>query len=111
MDIWQRSVAIALRLFKIADKATDVKQFRFGEQLRSAALSISNNIAEGSACASSKEFKRFLGIARRSVFECANMVIIINMRSLVSASEKTELSGELDELCRMITAFSRSLRE
>ena len=111
LDTWKRSVALALRLFGIADRATEAKQFRFGEQLRSAALSISNNIAEGSGCASNKEFRRFLDIARRSVFECANMVIIFNMQTFVSANEKTELARELDELCRMITAFSRSLRD
>ena len=47
-------------------------------------MSISNNIAEGSGSNSKKEFRQFLNIARRSTFENANILILWEMRSLIS---------------------------
>jgi len=97
-------------LFDIADALEERKRFRFAEQLRGAALSISNNIAEGSGSTSDREFANFLNIARRSTFECANMVFVFARRNLIVPAQKDELVNQLDETCRMITTFSRTLR-
>lgn len=97
-------------LFDIAD-ALEKKQFiRFAEQLRSAALSISNNITEGSGSTSRCEFHQFLNIARRSVFECANMLLIFQRRGFVSYDRCLEILQRLDILARKITQFQRSLK-
>jgi len=68
--IWQDSIDIADELLDIADEVNNERLFRFSEQLRGAAMSISNNIAEGSGSFSDKDFANFLVIARKSVFEC-----------------------------------------
>jgi four helix bundle protein len=109
LEIWQRSVDIALKLFKITDSLETKKLYRFADQLRGAGLSMSNNIAEGSGSTSKKEFVQFLNIARRSTFENANMIIIFSKEKLISEDVKDEIIQDLDELCRMITAFSRTL--
>jgi four helix bundle protein len=96
-------------LFDVADRLEARKLFRFSEQLRGAALSAPNNIAEGSGSTSDKEFVNFLNIARRSTFESANMVLIFARRNFLEAAEKDTLLQALDELCRMITAFARTL--
>ena len=58
---------------------------------------------------SKKEFTQFLNIARRSTFENASMVLIFAKDKLISEDMKDEIVKDLDELCRMITSFSRSL--
>jgi len=74
LDIWKESIEISDVLFDYADKADDKRHYKFAEQLRSAGMSISNNIAEGSGSFSDKEFANFLNISRRSIFECANIL-------------------------------------
>ncbi len=69
-----------------------------------------NNIAEGSGSTSKKEFAQFLNIARRSTFENASMVLVFAKDNLISEDMKNEIVQDLDELCRMITSFSRSLK-
>ena len=69
LKIWQTSIEIANSLFDIADDLENRKLFRFAEQLRGAAISMPNNIAEGSGSSSKKEFSQFLNFARRSTFE------------------------------------------
>jgi four helix bundle protein len=73
-------------------------------------MSMSNNIAEGSGSTSQKEFHQFLNIARRSTFENANILIVLNRRNLVSSDSLEDLLDWLDHLCRKITNFQKSLK-
>jgi lipopolysaccharide transport system permease protein len=109
LEIWQRAASIANKLSDIADRLQERRLYRFAEQLRAAALSTPNNIAEGSGSTSAREFVHFLNIARRSAFENASMLVIFAQRGLVSADELNSLLPEMDELCRMITAFARTV--
>jgi len=110
LDIWKLSVHICIKLFQVSTKIDDRKMFRVSSQLRSAALSISNNIAEGSGSTSSKDFKAFLNYVHRSVFECANIIYILHYDKIITTTEKAKALEELDKLGRKITTFSRSLK-
>jgi four helix bundle protein len=109
MDIWTESIIISDSLFDYADRADERRYFKFAEQLRSAAMSISNNIAEGSGSFSDKEFANFLNISRRSVYECANILHLFLRRKIISTGEKDMIYNELMILSKMITNFRRSL--
>jgi len=82
LEIWKKSIEVAGNLFDISDDLERKKLYKFAEQLRGAALSISNNIAEGSGSNSKKEFIQFLNIAKRSCFENANMMILFEKKSI-----------------------------
>jgi len=110
LEIWQLAIEVAELLLDVADELEARKLFRFAEQLRGAALSASNNIAEGSGSDSDREFSQFLNIARRSTFENANMMIVFARRGLVSTERRDTVLDRLDLLCRKITAFQRTLR-
>lgn len=109
LEIWKLSVEVGDQLFDIADTLETLKLFRFAEQLRGAGLSISNNIAEGSGSTSNKEFIQFLNYARRSVYECANIVIILHRRRHISEELKTIIFNKPDEVSRKIVNFSKAL--
>jgi four helix bundle protein len=109
LDIWKESINISDVLFDYADNADKKKLFKFGEQLRAAAMSISNNIAEGSGSFSDKEFASFLNIARRSVFECANILHIFERRKIMSSEEKLAVKPKLVMLSKKITNFRKTL--
>ena len=110
LEIWKKAIEIGHKLLDVADHLEKRKLYRFAEQVRGASLSISNNIAEGSGSTSKKDFAHFLNIARRSAFENANMVIVFHNRGLIDKSAHDELLQELDEVCRMITGFSKNLK-
>ena len=84
--------------------------YRFAEQLRGAGMSMSNNIAEGSGSSSKKDFSNFLNIARRSAFENANILILLQKRTLISTDTLDHFLDKLDLLCRKITSFQKSLK-
>ena len=110
LDIWKEAIEISDTLFDYSDEADKKRYFKFGEQLRSAGLSISNNIAEGSGSFSDKEFSSFLNIARRSVFECVNIIHIFDRRGIISSSDKNQMRSKLLLLSKKITSFRKSLQ-
>jgi four helix bundle protein len=109
LEIWRLAIEVAELLFGVADELEAQKLYRFAEQLRGAALSAPNNIAEGSGSTSRREFIQFLNIARRSTFENANIVIVLDRRNLITRSRRDQLLEHLDHLSRKITSFQRTL--
>jgi len=110
LKIWQLAIQIADKLFNIAEDLDKKRLYRFAEQLRGAAMSAPNNIAEGSGSSSKKEFIQFLNVARRSTYENANILILIEKRGLVPTEYLAQLLDKLDHLCRQITNFQASLK-
>jgi len=110
LEIWKTAIEIADGLFIISDELEEKKLFRFAEQLRGAGMSMSNNIAEGSGSRSKKDFTNFLNIARRSAYENANILILLERRSLISSEKLEGFLDDLDLLCRKITNFQRTLK-
>ncbi|MBW2469652.1 MAG: four helix bundle protein, partial [Deltaproteobacteria bacterium] len=55
-------------------------------------------------------FKNFLNFARRSAFENANILIILERRALINAVQLDKKLTELSILSRQITNFQKSLK-
>ena len=110
LEVWQLAIEIADELFDIADNLENRKLYRFAEQLRGAGMSISNNISEGSGSNSSKDFAHFLNIAKRSTFENANIVILLNRRGFITSEQEDDLLEKLDKLSRKIENLRKTLK-
>ncbi len=109
LEIWKDAISLNDQFFDLADKIENAKQFRFAEQLRAASLSVSNNIAEGSGSFSTKDFANFLNIARRSVFETANICFVASRRNFIDENQLNQLLTNLDILSRKITNFRKTI--
>ncbi len=110
LEIWQMAIEIGDILYNIADELERRKLFKFAEQLRSAGMSISNNIAEGSGSLSNKDFAYFLNIARRSIYECANIIIILLRRKVIKEAQKISIFERLELLSRKVTSLRKTLK-
>jgi len=110
LDIWKEANQVSDLLFDYADQSDEKRLYKFAEQLRSAAMSISNNIAEGSGSFSDKEFANYLNISRRSIFECANILHIYQRRKIITAEQREKVYPDLIRLSKKITNFRKTLR-
>jgi four helix bundle protein len=111
LEIWRKSVELAVKLHKLADQLDARRLYRYAEQIRGAALSLPNNIAEGSGSVHPREFRQFLNITRRSLFEDASMLLVFERLGLVNSQEVSGLLSDCDILSRQVTSFSRSLSD
>ncbi|WP_066629995.1 four helix bundle protein [Labilibacter marinus] len=109
LDIWKEAIALNDTFFELADILSESRSYRVAEQLRAASLSISNNIAEGSGSYSDKDFANFLNYARRSAFECANIMCVLFNRKIISKEQLDENLNKLDILSRKISNFRKTL--
>ncbi len=110
LEVWRRAAGVSHELFRLANSLEQKRLYRFAEQLRAATLSITNNIAEGSGSGSKADFANFLNMARRSVFEVANILTLLAKEGLLSQTEITPILSELEEQSRMLLAFIRTLK-
>ncbi|HXT64197.1 MAG TPA: four helix bundle protein [Pyrinomonadaceae bacterium] len=110
LEIWQRAKELAVKFHKLSEQLDRRRLYRYAEQLRAAGLSLTNNIAEGSGSIHVQEFKQFLNITRRSLFEDASMLMVFEALGLFAAAEIDDLLTDCDVLSRKITNFSRAFK-
>jgi four helix bundle protein len=77
LPVWQAGITLAERMFKLtADRAFNY-QGDLRSQLQRAALSVSNNVAEGFERGTTQELLTFLYIARGSAGEVRSMLCLL----------------------------------
>ena len=109
LKIWERSVDLALLVYKITSDFPKSEIYGLTSQLRRCSVSISSNIAEGAARSSDKEFQRFLDIAYGSCYELQSQLYIAFKLNLLNKSQFKEMNTEMDEIQKMIFTFSKTL--
>ncbi len=106
--VWQRGIKLVERVFAMArNHADDARELVW--QLHRAAISVPANIAEGRGRRGSREFSRFLSIARGSLMELDTLVEIGRRLHFFDSSITTPMETEIVELSRMIAALQRRL--
>ena len=107
--VWQKSVELSYQIHLIAIHFPKQETYVLGSQIRRAADSVSLNIAEGSTGQSNAEFKRFLGIALRSVVEIVGCLYLGRKRLIISEQQFLTVYTLCEELLVMINGLKRSL--
>ncbi len=77
IPLWNEAVAFAADIYSFCEKGNLRTDYRMKDQLRAAASSISNNIAEGFEYDSTKSFIQFLVYAKGSAGEVFNQLTIL----------------------------------
>lgn len=110
LEIWKLAIEYGNKIYDLADNLPKKELFGLGSQLRRSAVSISNNIAEGSGRVSIKDFKNYLDISIKSTLEIVSMLFFAETRKYIDKSQRLELYQEAEKLIRKIRAFKNSLR-
>ena len=111
MTAWQKAIEWADGVFDVADCLPQKLQFSFGEQLRRACLSVSNNLAEGCGRRTPREQRYFYNIAHGSTYEVVSILAILKRRSLVSAEEFAQFYRKGDELASITYGLQQATFE
>jgi four helix bundle protein len=109
LHVWQKSKSLVLEIYKATSNFPDDEKFGLVSQLRRASISISSNIAEGSARFSQKEKNRFYQVAYGSAIEVGNQLIISNELGFLSHEELTTMRNKINEICKMVFALQKAI--
>jgi four helix bundle protein len=108
LDVYEKSIDFANQVYMVTRDYPKEEMLGLTNQFRRAAVSISLNIAEGSA-RSKKDFIRFVDIARGSTFECVAILNIYEKLSFVNNQKSAELCDKLVEISKMPSGLKSSL--
>ena len=109
LEVWKKSIEFANIMIDVADSLPKKYQYSFGEQLRRAGLSVPNCIAEGNGRRFIKESNQLYNISKGSVYECVNIIIILDMRNLIDWKrfDKEKAFKLAEEISKMLTGLMR----
>ena len=109
LDVWEKAIGFADTIYCVTKDFPDDERFGLTNQMRRAAVSISSNIAEGSARNSRKEFARFVEIASGSLFEVISQAHICRNQGFLKPADFNALYQAAEEQGRMLSGLRRSL--
>ena len=111
LKVWQRAMSLVESIYKITAKLPREEIYGLAAQLPRAAVSIPSNIAEGHARDSTKDYLRFLSIARGSLAELETQLLLCQRLGLLSQLDVDEVLTLADEIGRMMRGVQTGLRE
>lgn len=110
--IWQKAQDLAIKIYKLADANKFIsKDFCLKDQLKSAAISISDNIAEGFEYNNNPDFHRFLRIAKGSCGEIRNKILFIAKMNYIDENTGSRLNEETKLLGRQIGELIKKVKQ
>ena len=108
LDVWKRSNDFVDKIYELAADFPKDERFCLTSQLKRAALSISNNLAEGSGRITPKDKANFTQISFGSLMECLNLIITANKREFISNDQLINLRNDIDNIAQMLSKLRRS---
>lgn len=108
---WQKARELNFEIYKITN-SNDLfnKDFGLREQIRRASVSISSNIAEGFERETTKEFIRFLYIAKASAGEVRSQLYIAFDLDYIDKKQFNELKLKINEVSKLISGLLKYLQ-
>jgi four helix bundle protein len=107
LRIWQEARILANAIYDVTDSLRD---FDFRGQIRSASISVMNNIAEGFERKTDADFAHFLDVAKGSAGEVRSMLYLAEDRRFVRPDDASRLRSDAAALSKGIAQLAKYLR-
>lgn len=107
--IWQKAMDFGEDIYQLSKKFPKEEINNLTSQIRRAVDSVALNISEGSTGQSNLEYKRFIGLATRSLAEVVTCLHKALRRKYISEVEFNELYEYAFNLMNMMVAFKKKI--
>jgi len=110
LEAWKLARELVRRIYSLTKSAMFAKDYGFTDQIRRAAVSVMNNIAEGFDRGTNKELIKFLFIARGSAAEVRSMLYVALDQGFLSEEEFEDCRNLCIRCSQIIWGLIRSAR-
>ena len=107
LEVWKRSILLTKDIYELSSQLPDSEKYGLKSQIQRASISIPSNIAEGAARSSTKDYARFLEIAKGSASELETQLILIEELKLDTPNK--EIFENLKVIQVMLTRLRNNL--
>ena len=111
LRVSEKANSLAETIYNLAKILKRAGEPELASQMKRAAISISDNVAEGSGHRSRKEFARFLDISIASSCELENQVNFARRIKVLAYSDATKTLERIEELRKMLTGLRDKIGE
>jgi len=109
--VWRKAQDIAVKIYKLVEENDFIKKdFSLKDQFKSAAISISDNIAEGFEYNNDPDFYRFLRISKGSCGEIRNKIYFTRRLGFITEAASQSLLNELKILGSQIGELMKKVK-
>lgn len=107
LDVWKLARELRNEIYSISIEFPSHEKYGVISQIRKAANSITDNLAEGSGRASSTDRAHFVNIAYASSLEVINQLITSHDQKYITTELYEDLRVRMDHLINKLNAFYR----
>ena len=107
MEVWSDAQDLAVNVYS---DFKEVRDYSFCDQIKRAAVSVSNNIAEGAERKTSVDFARFLDIAKGSSGEVRSMYHLAVKLGFLANSVAKIRCEQCESISKQLAGFAKYLR-
>jgi len=111
LEIWKIAKAIGVEAYRISDVEPMKSDYGLKDQFRRAAMSMSDNIAEGFEYNNNPDFIRFLTYAKGSSGEFRNKIIVLKGANKISDLDYSLFYSKCVEFSAKTKSFIDYLRD
>ncbi|MEE0929355.1 MAG: four helix bundle protein [Acutalibacteraceae bacterium] len=105
LQVWQKAMDLVEKTYLLTRKLPEEEKFGLASQMQRAAVSIPSNIAEGYSRATTKDYVKFLYIAKGSNSELLTQLMICERIGYSDLENLTEVKKLSEEISKMLTAM------
>ncbi len=109
MPVWQKAFDLVLEIYKTTKSFPTEEKYGLVSDMRRAAISVTNNIAEGFGRFGSLDKTRFYKFSRGSCYELMNQSIVSHALGFISEINKKELIGGYQEVIAGLDAMIKTI--
>ena len=107
--VWQKSMDLAVEVYRLVKILPKTETYTLSDQMRRAVISIPSNIAEGQGRNSTREFIKFLAIARGSQCEIETQLQLCNRIGYLQEDETKTALNLCEEISKMLNSLIKKL--
>ena len=111
LEVFQKARQLCVAVYKITNEVPFKAYARFVQQIRAAAGSIMDNIAEGFERDGNKEFVNFLYIAKGSCGEVRSQIVRATDVNHIDSETAKSLYQDCLEISKLLAAFISSIKK
>jgi four helix bundle protein len=109
LRVYQAAEVLADTLWPIMIGWDGIAQYTVGQQMVRAADSVGANIAEGTGRKSFQDNRRYVRIARGSLYETQHWLRRAFKRKLLTDAQVAQIQPLVDRLCPLLNGYLRSI--
>jgi four helix bundle protein len=109
--VWQKAMVLVTLVYKLSKKFPEDEKFGLTSQIKRSSVSIPSNIAEGYGRKYSKDYSRFLQMARGSLYECQTQFEIALNLDFVNSEDLKAISQISLEVEKMLNSLINKISD